>query len=1151
MKLSQVITPQSRYSRSINVERDTSSSAIDSYLPTGRALDVVRRIVRSMHNPTSGRAFSITGPHGSGKSSLAVFFHGLMAPSASDEYQAAIATLSSVEPATAQQLELAREGLGAGATGLIRCIVTANREPVVATVSRAFEFGARRFFAGREGNPIPTEWSQAAVASQLTPRDIREKLSQLAKHAPVLLVIDEFGKNLEAYADTGREGDPFLLQELAEWASGDSGESLVVVTMQHLAFEEYVHESSTARRREWVKVQGRFEDIAYVETPAQSRQLIAAAFSRDNADLERAIQRWISNHEHAFSTAGLRDLFDDGVASRAYPVHPVALAALPELCSRYGQNERTLFSFLAGPEPHAVPAFLEATPFGRVKQLPYVRLANVYDYFVASASTMISSAASGGRWVEIESRIRDTSGLDETELKALKSIGVLNLISAGGALRASKQILELALSDGETDASAISDALKRLEDRGLITYRDFADEYRIWQGSDFDLKGTVEAARRRCGTRSLDELLNEAVPPSPLVAARHSQQHGTLRIFERRYSSFRADDLVPPKAESEWDGRILLAVSDQLPEVTSQPGDKPIIAVTANGVDELKEAAIDAAALAEALKSAESLSADWVARRELIERFAVASQRLRDEVERVFEMGTSMWHLLGSDASFNASRGPSRVLSDVADHVFSETPFVPNEMIARRELSSQGAKARRMLIEAMLSKPASRHLGIEGFPAERAMYDAILARPGFHVIGEDGTAVFQAPTDERYQFAWSIILGAFDNAAVERRPVIGIWRSLEAAPVGLKDGPIPVLLLVALLLHQDDIALYEHGTLVLALDDAVAERFVRNPAHFAIKNTAASSVARKEAVSKLAARLGYVSYAGTPTFLGVARRLFAQLRQLEPYALATSSVSTSADSMRKAFRLASEPDRLIFEDLPVVFGLDSIPTDRRVSSDVIDTFVAALGGALDELENAYPKLLDTVQNELARALAEPRSQLRRSFSVHASALTEIVLEPRLKSFVLAACRDELDDIEWVENLAMVVSDAQAPKSWTDETLERFRLSATELGGAFRRVSALLSERKAQVDERADTVPVAVTRVDGREGRIVLWATPEEKRTVEPRLSAMMEEMAAIFGSTEKAREVLLASLLDDGDHDRGEGLLPELKSESRRKQRHV
>ncbi len=1129
MKLSDGIAPQTRFSRSINVERDTSQAALMGYLPTGRALDVVRRIVRSLDSDSSGRAFSITGPHGSGKSSLAVFLGGLTAAGDTNDFELAMETLSAADPITAEALQLARTVLGAAKSGFVRCIVTANREPVTATVARALEAGARHFFGKRKSNPIPADWAKSEVASKLTPRDIRDGLEKLTAQAPVLVLVDEFGKNLEAYSDTGRNDDPFLLQELAEWAGGAGrGLPLVVITMQHLAFEEYVHESSTARRREWVKVQGRFEDIAYVESASQARRLVAAAFDRKSANLDAAIGRWISKRRLSFARAGLGDLFDDGVASRSFPLHPVALAALPELCSRYGQNERTIFSFLAGPEPQAVPAFLEATQLEKGKALPFVRLSNVYDYFVASAATMIASATSGGRWVEIETRIRDTTGLNDVSLNVLKSIGVLNLISAGGALRASRSVLSLAVAD-DVESSAVAAALRGLEDRGLVTYRDFADEYRIWQGSDFDLQGTIEVARRRCAATGLSELLNEMVPPSPLVASRHSQQHGTLRVFERRFSSFGIDDLVAPSADSEWDGRVLLSVVQQLPDIAPKSDDKPLVAVMAGNVDSLRAAAVEASALAEVLRTAESAGDDWVARREIIERLVAAQEGLQEAVEAVFESGEATWSLLGSTETFDAGGEPSRVLSNIADYVYSDTPCVPNEMIARRELTAQGSKARRVIIEGMLANPASPHLGIIGYPAERAMYEAILATPGFHVVGPDGTMAFQAPTDVRYGSAWRVIEQAFERATEQKVNALDMWRTLQAPPIGLKDGPIPILLIVALILRQYDVALYEHGTLVLALDDAVAERFAKNPGHFAVKNTAATSRARKQVVEKLAQRLGYASYVGAPTFLGVARRLFAQMRRLEPYTMGTASVSDAAKGMRKAFRLASEPDRLIFEELPMVFGLEPIPVVRKVRAADIDEYVEALVLAIEELEDAYPSLLRGLEDELARALAEPREILRKSFSGHASSLAGSVLELKLKSFVNAACRDELEHREWVENIAMIVADAPAPKSWNDETVGRFRLGATELGGAFRRVSALISERKALDNEQIDVVPVVVTRLDGREGRMVLWATTDEKREAEPGIAALLQQMAEVFGGTEKAREVLLASLLDGTD----------------------
>ena len=89
----------------------------------------------------------------------------------------------------------------------------------------------------------------------------------LAEDAPLLLVIDEFGKNLEAIRDGG-DADPYLLQQLAEAGQG-SGLPIFLLTLQHLSFEEHLSGADAAQRREWAKVQGRFEDIAFVSQPAR------------------------------------------------------------------------------------------------------------------------------------------------------------------------------------------------------------------------------------------------------------------------------------------------------------------------------------------------------------------------------------------------------------------------------------------------------------------------------------------------------------------------------------------------------------------------------------------------------------------------------------------------------------------------------------------------------------------------------------------------------------------------------------------------------------------------------------------------------------------------------------------------------------------
>ena len=71
--LADYIAVVGRFARSASLERDIARrEPFDGYVVTARALDVVERIAATAVNGTAGGAWSLTGPYGSGKSSLAL-----------------------------------------------------------------------------------------------------------------------------------------------------------------------------------------------------------------------------------------------------------------------------------------------------------------------------------------------------------------------------------------------------------------------------------------------------------------------------------------------------------------------------------------------------------------------------------------------------------------------------------------------------------------------------------------------------------------------------------------------------------------------------------------------------------------------------------------------------------------------------------------------------------------------------------------------------------------------------------------------------------------------------------------------------------------------------------------------------------------------
>jgi hypothetical protein len=1143
--------PRPRFARSINIERDAGSDAIDGYLPVSRAIDTIARLARALDSDDAEVALSITGPYGSGKSSLALVIDALLGPHRDPARQSAEELLSVTAPEALACLDSARRRLGAHRYGFIRAVVTAQREPIGATVLRALLHGAKRYPVQAKQKPLLTRSLKALqkmrvdllgdATTRPTARDICSAVSQLAEVAPVLLLIDEFGKNLEAFADSRSDGDLHLLQELAEGTR--NGARLALVTLQHMAFDEYADTATAAQRREWVKIQGRFEDIPFVDSPLQTRTLIAAAFAEPDGRLHRSLGHWASQQADELSKIGLRDLAADReLLAQCWPIHPVALAALPELCARYGQNERTLFSFLAGHEPRSVASFLGSTTWCRTKALPVVRLDLVYDYFIDAAATKAGVSAAASRWLEIDTRLRDAHGLDAAARRVLKSVGLLNLVSAGGTLRASRAVVTYACSDGQdgTDGpKQVTAKLAELEHAGLVTFRDFADEYRVWQGSDYDLRAALELARRRIRDEPAAEVVDRVLPLGPVVAGRHSHESGTLRAFARAWVGLGADRIEPLGAQDREDGIVFYLIGDHghaaLPK--HQVGSKPVAFVTAVDTAALVEAAREVAAIDEVLQSAEDLQDDWVARRELIER-RVETQVLLDEAfHEAFGASSTAsvkWSYDPPPGAQRSRRHPfsavsaSQALSKIADAWYSDAPHIRNDLVNRHNLSSQAAKARRVVLTAMLDAADQEALGIQGHGPDNTLYRSVLQDLGIHSRSDDAWG-FTEPRQGSLVPTWKKLVGSLTQATSDRVRVDALYSELSAAPFGVRAGVAPVIFLAALIVHREDVALYEHGTFRPGLTADLIERLLRNPDNFEVKHFSSRSGKRAAFLARLADRLGMttdreMSDGRTASLVAVVSKLVGFASAVPEHIRKTRQLSADALAVRKVLFAATEPDELIFSAIPIALGKPRILASRPYDDADLDEIAHRLAVVVDELRAAYPALLLGIRSAIREELRAPDEGLRERLAARAREIERQVIDQRVARLIVALVADVSGDDEWVEYVAMSVT-GRPPAAWTDEERTRFFRLLHDIGGTFRRVEALNATVRSR-DDGYDAVRVTLTRPDGVEAAKLVWIDESRRAALGNILADALADAGAQLGSDAEARDALLALLAE-------------------------
>ena len=1088
MYLRDLVAVAPRYARAINLERDAATdAAVNGYVVTQTAELFLRRLAGTFGDAGRHRAWTLTGPYGTGKSAFLLYLSALLGPSAA-RGRVARNILKEQHPDTAQSLNnaraLTREGfapiLVSGSPGsILRAIaVTAARD------LRSLYSVGRPSVAYRrlEGFTKPgAEISPRQLVSTL--EEITTSLRESGKARGVLLVIDELGKFLE-HAVQGRGAeDLFVLQELAEATAKSKEPTLLLVTVLHQAFENYASALRPRDRQEWEKIQGRFEDFAFQEPADQILELIARAIQHARVPEVKALRLEARRRaDRAFAL----DLAPHGFSKKQFvdameacaPLHPLVVLCLARLCRKFGQNQRSLFSFLTSREPHGLGTFLDR-PAATTASACF-RLAELHDYVAEAFGSALSVGEAAGRWAEAQAALDRARGLSPKALRLLKTIALLSAVGTDGKLKASPSVLHFAESD---TASESKQPLDTLLSESIAVERKHSGTIALWEGSDVDIDERIREAARRVPTAgNLARRANEHWAPRPLVAKKHSYHSGTLRYFKAIFADVTN---VKTAAESitEADGVVLFALPmdaierEELMALarSSEIRERRDVIV---GIPDDPSPLVDAIRELELLRWAQShtpeLQSDAVARRELRSRTTVAESRIATEARRLFSpdehsKSLTKWFHCGLEHPISSGRALAEFLSSVCDAIYPHTPVLKNELINRRTLSSAAAAARRTLVEAMINRSHLPGLGFQGTPPEVSVYASVLAQTGIHRDSGSGWEFGPPTVGAGLLQVWHRTIEFLDSCELDRRPITDLFDALQRPPYGMKMGVIPVLFCATLQAHDSEVALYEEGGFLPEITVEAFERLLRSPERFSVRRYRIDGI-RREVFRELAQVLG-----STPdpryNLVAIVRPLYRFWNKLPAYSQKTNAVSKTAVAVRDALTAAKEPDRLLFDMLPRACGLEPIPAGDANDAKLRD-FIQTLRRTLIELQRAYDDLLADVRAQVFKAFGAS-DDARQELQERAGALLPHCIEGRLKAFVHQLQDTGLNDHASIEAIGSLLV-GKPPKAWTDVDRARFEIVLAELTRAFRHLEALVFEELRRT--RTGSRPIQLFRI---------------------------------------------------------------------------
>jgi hypothetical protein len=573
--------------------------------------------------------------------------------------------------------------------------------------------------------------------------------------AGLLIEIDELGKFLEYESYHPQHREIHLLQLLAEKAAEAHPVPLHLMVMLHQAFEHYGNRLGTSLRDEWQKVQGRFGTIAFLEPAEQSLRVVGAAFVRDGR-LAPEVTARLAKAAERLTTDGALPL-GMGQGSGARPLRsllstPPPHSADPAGTLPEGRTERAdpVFSYLASSEPYGLRQRL-----GQLAMGEWIGPWDLYDYFVMNQAAGFSDPLTYHRWVEVitaQERFEGVCDADDPALRLLKTIGLLNLIGAQRGLKAAQPLLELAFGE------ATARLLARLEAASIVHFRNYSREYRVWQGSDFDLHGALQQAAAEQSALSLADTLNGLTPLRPIVARRASIETGTLRTYMPAFASL---ERWPPKAVAggELPLWFYLAAIDEQPDLSKTP--KLGVVAVCRFTERLREVVAEWTALQELPRHHAALHQDPVAQREHQAWLLNAETEATQLIHTLLEVPEALsWYFGGEHRAIRSRRDLQAQLSAwIEDTCYPDAPLIRNELINREQPSASAATGRKRLLAAMLAAPDRYGLGIDKTPAEMSLYLSLLKESGLHGVEAGRWDFFPPPSYDpcRLRPVWNAI----------------------------------------------------------------------------------------------------------------------------------------------------------------------------------------------------------------------------------------------------------------------------------------------------------------------------------------------------------------------------------------------------------
>jgi len=843
----------------------------------------------------------------------------------------------------------------------------------------------------------------------------------------LFIVIDEFGKILEHAANHNPDQELYFLQRLAEFINHHKHDNVILITTLHQNFGAYSKKLTEQQRNEWEKVKGRYKEIVFSEPVEQLLHLAAA-------QIEKSSRKIISekNFDTLFQLAKTtkfisNDLSVD-IAQKLYPLDIFSAVALTHAIQRYGQNERSLFSFLISKDRNSITNY-EPT------DTKVYSFSNVYDYVIYNCYSYLSEVnTDSAYWRAIRVALERVEGLfeiDEIEnaSKIVKTIGLCNLFGNSINFEKADLCLYARLALDIAHPEKIIDELSNLK---IIRFAKYRAQYFIFEGTDINIEDELYKAAGQV-PRPIDFIddLNLYFEFKTVQANASYYKTGTPRFFEYRLSKT-AQKLEP---EKDIDGFINLVFADNSEEKThlietSNKCKNAVLYVFFNNVENIITHLYEIQKL-DYVRKQVLIDEDKIADREIQNLIAYEKDMLNKEINQsLLSFSENIeWYYKGEKISITSQADFNKCLSRVCDEVYNATPIIQNELFNKQKVNSQIFTARVALLNMLIDDNCviQKDLGFEDdkFPPEKSIYYSLLKNTGIH-SEKNGLFALGEPNSDTITHLWNKCEEFLTSSIEKQRRLGDLIKELKTVPFKLKQGFLDFWIPIYLIIKKQDYSLYDdEDRYIPYFNREVLDLIQKSPNDFKIKAFAIEGV-KVEFFNQYRnlINLNDKELITQDSFLETIKPFLAFYNNLNDFAKTTHYFDNSKTAQfRNVLAKAKDPEKTFFEDLPAVFGFknDSLSTNQEFMAQYQDL----IKEAVRELRSCYSNLINKIEDNIIDILGLQSKEFNEYVLEIVNRFKSVktnLLSTKQKNFLNRLFVVQPDKTKWVESICYVALD---------------------------------------------------------------------------------------------------------------------------------